>query len=386
MPSRPIWQGTGALTISMFLGSFAWAFAFISLPFYVQAISTSDAATTLRWTGWIIGISSLVTVLTGPAWGRVAAGGDPKLYYVLIQLFQGAGFLAMAATRTLFELFVARFALGFMGAASTVAFMIVGREADREEVRRHVAAIQTAMTIGQVTGPLGGAIASARLGFRPSFVLGGLILLGSSAFVHWGVRLPPRPEPPRVAEGRLRAGDLIVDSLVILAVSSQLFFLTSVLPQILPGLGVSGEHIIEIGGLLVFASAAAAALGALVTPRLAGMLPERHLTAVLLLISGVWMAALALPGGVFGYTLVRFLQVLCAAPIFPLIVSRIAQQGSGGAIGIVNSARIGASFVGPVVATSVLAVGHPVVLYLLLAVAGLACIPLTLLRGRSRRD
>jgi hypothetical protein len=39
-----------------------------------------------------------------------------------------------------------------------------------------------------------------------------------------------------------------------------------------------------------------------------------------------------------------------------------------------------------VVATSVLAVGHPVVLYLLLAVAGLACIPLTLLRGRSRRD
>jgi hypothetical protein len=46
----------------MFLGSFAWSFAFISLPFYIEAISPYDPATTLRWTGWILGISSLVTV------------------------------------------------------------------------------------------------------------------------------------------------------------------------------------------------------------------------------------------------------------------------------------------------------------------------------------
>ena len=67
-----------ALTISMFLGSFAWSFAFISLPFYIQAISPYDPATTLRWAGWILGISSLVTVLTSPAWGRVGERGDPR--------------------------------------------------------------------------------------------------------------------------------------------------------------------------------------------------------------------------------------------------------------------------------------------------------------------
>jgi MFS family permease len=381
-----MWHGTRALTISMFLGSFAWGFTFISLPFYVQAISTSDAVTTLRWTGWIVGISSLVTMLTGPAWGRAAAAGNPKTYYVLIQLFQGAGFLALAATRTVFELFVARFALGFMGAASTLAFLIAGRETDRGLVRGHVAAIQTSMTIGQVTGPLGGAIASARLGFRPSFALGGLILLGSAAFVHWGVTLPPQPERPAAAPGRTRAADLGVECLVILAVSTQLFFLTSVLPQILPGLGVAGDSIIEIGGLLVFASAAAAGLGALATPRLAGVATERRLIAGLLLASGALMAAMALPTGVWSYTVVRFLQVLCAAPIFPLVVGRIAQQGSGSAVGIVNSARIGASFIGPVLATSILAVGPPVALYLVLAGGGIACVPLALFRGPVRSE
>jgi hypothetical protein len=108
VPSRPIWQGTRALTISLFLGSFAWAFAFISLPFYVQAISTSDARPPSAGPA---GSSASVAVRAhGPAWGRVAAGGDPKLYYVLIQLFQGAGFSRWPRP-DLFELFVARFAL-----------------------------------------------------------------------------------------------------------------------------------------------------------------------------------------------------------------------------------------------------------------------------------
>jgi MFS family permease len=364
----------------MFLGSFAWGFAFISLPFYVQAISTTDPATTLRWTGWIVGISSLVAVVTGPTWGRFATSGDPQRYYVLIQLSQGIGFFLMAVTRTVFELFVARLLLGFTGAASTLAFMIVGRESDAAAVRRQVAAVQMAMTIGQVIGPLGGAIAAARLGFRPSFALGGLILMGSAAFVQWGVRLPSRADRPPVAPGRVRVGALLVDTTVVLVISTQLFFLTSVLPQILPQLGVPEGDLLEIGGLLVFVSAAATALGALATPRLAGLAPERHLTALMLTASGICLGAMALPGGAWTYTLVRFLQVLCAAPVFSLIVGRMAQRGSGTAVGMVNSARIGASFVGPVAATSLLVHFPPATLYVALAVAGLACVPLVLMR------
>ena len=64
----------GPLTISMFLGSFAWSFAFISLPFYIQAISPYDAAVTLRWAGWILGISSLVTVVTWPSCTTLTSG------------------------------------------------------------------------------------------------------------------------------------------------------------------------------------------------------------------------------------------------------------------------------------------------------------------------
>jgi MFS family permease len=375
----------GPLTISMFLGSFAWSFAFISLPFYVQTISPYDPATTLRWTGWILGISSLVTVLTSPAWGRVGERGDPRAHYLLVQLFQGVGFMGMAAAHTLPQLFAARLVLGVMGAASTLAFIMAGRQSDPRQVRREVAAVQLAMTLGQVLGPLGGAATAARLGFRPSFVVGGVILLGSAAFVHWGVRLRAHLGRPQVQPPRVRVLDLVTPVALVLAVSNQLFFLTAVLPQLLPGLGVAADRVVEIGGLLVFVSAVAAALGALATPHLATLLSERVLMTVLLVASGVLMGTMALPQSVWGYAAVRFLQVLCAAPVFPLVVARAAQQGSGGAIGVINSARIGGSFIGPVLATSILSVSSPAVLHVALGLTCLACVPLALGRGAARR-
>jgi MFS family permease len=376
--------GRGAMVVSMFLGSFAWGFSFISLPFYVQAISTTDPATTLRWTGWIVGISSLVTVVTGPVWARLASAGDPRRYYVLIQLGQGLGFLIMSLTRTPLQLFATRFLVGFTGAASTLAFLIVGRDAGGPEVRRQIAAIQTAMTIGQVTGPLGGALVAARIGIPLSFIVGGLILLGSAAFVQWGVSLPARVRTATAAPRPLRPRQLVADVVVVLTISTQLFFLTSVLPEILSRLGIAPEDLIEFGGILVFVSAVAAGLGAMAAPRLASLGPERYLTAGMLVASAACVASLALPRGVTSYTVIRFLQVLCAAPIFPFIVGRVAQQGSGTAVGIINSARIGASFTGPIVATTLLAMAPPAALYGVLALAALACIPLVLFRGSER--
>ena len=99
---------------------------------------------------------------------------------------------------------------------------------------------------------------------------------------------------------------------------------------------------------------------------------------MLLVSSGLLMGAMALPHSAWGYAAVRFLQVLCAAPIFPLVVARTAQQRSGGAIGVINSARIGGSFIGPVLATSILSVSSPAVLYATLGLTCLACVPLAL--------
>jgi MFS family permease len=370
----------------MFLGTFAWSFVYVSLPFYIQQLSTVDAAATLRWTGWILGISPLATVLSAPLWGRWAARGDPKRYYVLVEASQGVGFLGMALARTLPEMLLARLVLGVTGAASTFAFIIAGRSADSRQVQRQVAAIQSAMTVGQVVGPLAGALAAARLGFRASFILGGAILVGCAGLVWRGLPSTPGHGSTRPAGPRARAREVMAVALIVLGGSTQVFFLIAVLPQILPALGVAAADTLEFGGVLIFVSGVAAALGAMLTPRLVELVPVRRLIPALLVAASALCLLLATAGSVALYAALRFLQVLCLAPVFPIVVSRVAQRAGGEAIGLINSARIGAAFAGPVLATSILAWTSPVGLYLALALIGLACAPLLSRRGALPRS
>jgi uncharacterized membrane protein YuzA (DUF378 family) len=66
-------------------------------------------------------------------------------------------------------------------------------------------------------------------------------------------------------------------------------------------------------------------------------------------------------------------------------VARIAQRAGGEAIGLVNSARIGAAFIGPVAATTLLTWTTPAVVYALLGLAGLACVPLVRPRAHAEK-
>jgi DHA1 family multidrug resistance protein-like MFS transporter len=368
----------------MFFGTFAWSFVYVSLPFHIQAISRADAPDTLRWTGWILGISPLVTVATAPFWGRGAERGNPKTMYVVVEMLQGLTFFGMAAARTLPELFLARLLLGVMGAASTFAFIMAGRAGSALAVRRQVAAVQSAMTVGQVIGPLAGAIAAAQLGFRPSFMVGGLILLGCSGLVRWGLPAVPLVERGRGLAGSARPGEVAAVALIVLGGNIQVFFLAAILPRVLADLGVEPARTLEVGGLLLFVSGAAAAVGSLAAPRMAELAPRRRLLPGLLAVSSVLVAGLAPLSSVWPYGLVRFFQVLAIAPVFPIVVARIAERAGGQAIGVVNAARIGAAFVAPVLATSVVAWWSHATLYGLLAAIGLVCAPLATMRAPRR--
>lgn len=372
------------LPASMLISTFAWSFIYVSLPFHIQKMSTLDEAATLRWTGWILGISPLITVVTAPLSGRLGERIDPKRGFIAVQVLQGLGFLGMALARTLPEMLLARMLLGLMGAVSTFAYIMVGRSGG--DVRRQVSYIQSGTTLGQVLGPAAGALVAAQIGFRRSFVIGAFMLWGCSALVSWGV---PLGRPRDAAEGAARTTslrELVTVALVVLAGSTQVFFLTSILPQILPPLGVPVESTLEVGGVLIFVTGVAAALGAMAAPRLADLMGDRQAVLWFLLGSSCCLALLGAMGHVWSFGVIRFLQVLCIAPVFPLAVAAIAARASGEAIGFINSSRIGAAFIGPVLATTLLAWMRPSLVYLVLAALGLAVVPLVArMERRSRR-
>jgi len=109
------------LATVVFLGSFAWSFVYVELPFYAGRLTTYDVGPTLAWTGWILGITSLVSVVSTPVWGRYSDQHDPRGILVGMHLFQAIGFLGAAVVRSLPALFLVRCALGAVGASATVA-------------------------------------------------------------------------------------------------------------------------------------------------------------------------------------------------------------------------------------------------------------------------
>jgi DHA1 family multidrug resistance protein-like MFS transporter len=371
------------IPLAMFVGSFAWSFVFVSLPFYIHRISTLDEVSTIRWTGWILGISSLITVVTAPLSGRLAGRGDPKGFYMLVQLLQGAGFFLMAMARTLPQMLGARVLLGLMGASSTFAFIMAGRRAGGD-VRRDISAIQSGMTLGQVLGPPVGAFSASRMGFQESFVLGGMLLWGCCVLVGLGVPSGAAPAAAESRKGTTSIFEVATVCLLVLAASTQIFFLTAILPQVLPPLGVAPTDTLEIGGLVIFVTGLAAAVGSLVAPRLGELVGDLRAIVWFLAVSSLLLAAQALAPEVWSFGTLRFLQVLCIAPIFPLSVAAIAQRSSGTAIGFVNSSRIGAAFLGPVLATTVLTVAPVWTVYVLLAGFGLGVVPLLRRAFRGR--
>ena len=305
----------------MLLGTFAWSFVYVSLPFHIQKMSTLDAAATLRWTGWILGISPLITVITAPISGRIGERIDPKRGFVAVQAFQGLGFLGMALARTLPEMLVARVLLGLMGAVSTFAFIMVGRSGG--DVRRQVSYIQSGMTLGQVLGPAVGAVVAARLGFHCPYPGRRMLwLLGPLA---WGVP-PGKPREPGLGDRRTSraSGDGVP---VVLTGSTQTSYRRDASPQILPPLGVSGDH----------------ARGQRVPPPITGWPPRspmarragaapgrggrRSARAVLVPPgSSVLVAALAGRGNVWSFGCSASCR--CGiAPVFPLLVGRRSRSG-----------------------------------------------------------
>ncbi len=361
------------LTLTMFLTSFAWALVYVVLPFRIEELSTVGPAATLAWTGWILGITSLGAVVSGPLWSRYADRGDPKAACVWVYALQALGFLATAVAGGLPGLFLARLALGAFGSASTFAFILASRTPDPAGMRRRLAAVQTAMMVGQVLGPLPGAVAARQLGFRLTFLMGGLILAVCGALLQWGMSGPSPPPGTAPGDRRVPVREVATAAALVLVASSQETFLAAVLPRVLPGLGVAETDTLEAAGVLVFASGAAAALGGLAAPYVADQLSEHRALWLLLGASSAGLLLLGLTGSLWAFTVVRVAQSLCIAPFFPLVVARVARHGAD-AIGFVNAARVGSGFVGPLVATTLLATGSPALLYLALSGAGIATV------------
>ena len=88
-----------------------------------------------------------------------------------------------------------------------------------------------------------------------------------------------------------------------------------------------------------------------------------RLIPCVLILGVVSPISLALSRGIVDFTVLRMIQTGVVAAIIPLVISMFVSESRGGVIGFLNSARFTGSAVGPMIATSILAVSSLPILY-----------------------
>lgn len=361
--AKAVSRDTQVVVLSQFVTAFSWTYVYVFLPFYIQELSPFDREATLLWTGWILGVTGLASTIFAPIWGGMAARVSPKRLYEIGMLLQ-AGFMAlMGVTGSLPVLLLLRFLIGCIGGLSTIALIIVSASSAREDITGNVGLFQAALTSGQIAGPIAGAFSAELIGYRATFLAGGVLMLIAFVIVH--LRLSPLPTfRPELSQRRPSRGGLVAGWLLCFTASIQIVFLPSVLPEILAGLRIVQARAVRVAGFIVFAYGITSVLGSYFLSRLAIRQGRRRTLLWAACVASAFQLLLGATGSVVTFGLIRALQVGLIAGVIPIVFAEVAGSAHGAIIGFINTSRFAANAAGPLIATALFAHASPFTLYL----------------------
>jgi len=278
----------------------------------------------------------------------------------------------MSFTTNLTVLLILRICQGLIGGISTIGMVIVSSSSLKERISFDMGIYQSSMTLGQLVGPPLGSLAAVSLGFKGAFASASVVLFATSIFCYLYVTDVPRL--PKEVKSSLWT---FVDRRVILAwmlcftASVQLMFLPSVLPNVLDQFHVEKTMALKMAGTIVMLYTATAMVGTYLWGWLSRKYGLLRIITFLFALSILFQALLAVSRGPIDFTLIRMTQTGLIAATLPLIISLFLREPKGGIIGFINSARFTGIALGPMIATSILAVSSLEVVYVLISAMNL---------------
>jgi MFS transporter, DHA1 family, multidrug resistance protein len=353
-----------SICFSQYGNNFSFNFIGVFLPFYILQISPYPPRYTLLWVGIIIGSTGLSAAIMATFWGSLAHRFSPKMLYLRAMMVNVITFLLMGFATNLYWLLILTIFQGLAGGVSTIGMIIVSSSSERENIPANIGLFQSAMTLGQLTGPPLGSLAAGLLGYRGAFIGGATVVFASFIFCCLYVNdVPCLPKREKGSEGSILDKRIFIGWTVVFAAVVQISFLPSVLPNVLNALNVERTLALKLAGTIVMFYTATAMIGTYLWSRLSRRFGIQRLLTFLLVLGIVSQASLALSRGVVDFTALRMIQTGVVAAIIPLVISIFASESRGGVIGFLNAARFTGIAMGSIIATSILAISNLSTLY-----------------------
>lgn len=310
-----------------------------------------DLSEAVFWSGTAMLISSLSLALLSPLWGWLTSRIGSKRMLMRVLISNAAVLILISISTNVYQLLALKLLEGILTGTGTIVMTIIALSVEQERLPQAIGVQQSIQTAGALIGPGIGAILATLFGFRYCFLLGGLLILAPIPVVMWA-RLENR-KLPTIGSEKINfqsIKSMRFDLIALFAIQAAFIFISPILPLYLHEVGLTGKSLVETTGAILFLSGLAYAVSVPFTTRLF------KIRTLPLLLCGASVSIL-LQGLIrepIGFTALRMLQCLLISAAPALIFGKSGGSGpnKGFTVGMLNSARLFGSAIGPFLAST----------------------------------
>jgi DHA1 family multidrug resistance protein-like MFS transporter len=181
------WQLTLYIVfIAQLLSIIGFAFTFPFLPFYIRELGVTEERLVPIWAGFIMASSSLVMAFFSPLWGWLADRYGRKIM-VERAMFGGAVItFAMGLIDNVWQLLFLRLLSGAATGTISASIAMISTVVPGQKLGYSLGLLQVAVFLGMTLGPWIGGFLADTVGYRYTFMAGGVILLMGSLLNYGG--------------------------------------------------------------------------------------------------------------------------------------------------------------------------------------------------------
>lgn len=333
------------------------------LPLYVRQLGVGTQAAVIQWSGIAFGATFLGTAVTAPLWGRLADRFGRKPMLVRAALGMAVVMSLIGVAHNVQELVALRLVAGLVGGYASASTVMVGTQAPRERAGWALGILSTGALAGNLVGPLVGGLLPGWLGIRGTFFAGGAMIAVAALLTivvvkedfDAGADAQTRRVHASAASATRRTDRAAVAALLATAMMVLLanMSIEPIITVYIGGLGVSGDHLARVAGVVM----ACSALGSMLTAARLGALADRigswNVIIGCLLLTALAMVPQAFVTHWWQLAALRVLMGMTLAGLLPsigkLVRQSVDERATGQMLGYLQSAQFGGQVLGPVI-------------------------------------
>ena len=313
----PGWQRNNyASMFAVFLLCITFSFTIPFLPLYLRQLDPSlTGPEAALWAGIATALGGVGSFVSGPIWGILGDryGRKPML---IRACFGGAiGLTLFGFATSIWQVVAIRTFIGVMAGAPAAAMALIAAGTPASRLPKALGQFQGATLGGIALGPVIAAVFIAAFGYRPTFVVAGILMFSGALVTVFMIKEPTRALAAKPGSGG-KSLRTVLNSPLAWAALMLVLMLSFAAPMVQPVLptyvltllpsGVNGTVII---GWIFFGMSAASAMAAVYAGRLISRAGHQRM----LLISAIGIAVFLIP--------MAFVNTVIALALFAVCMS-----------------------------------------------------------------